>query len=327
MIILTKETIGKFFSMQDSMEAVKKAFSLFSKGKIDVPLRTQMVTDDQQGVYTIMPAYSKYANAACVKVLSTFNRNIEKGLPSLNAQILVMSDSTGVIEAVIDGAYVTSLRTGAASGVAIDILAKQSCSKGALIGTGGQGAAQLEAMLTARRLDEVHLYDADAERAGDFLKAMRARLEKFNTKLVLAADPDNAIIDADVVITATPSAKPVFDGSKVKQGATISGIGSYRPDMQELDPELLVRASKIFYDSKEAILSEPGDILIPLNDGTMAKDKLTGELGDVINGEIPGRQSDLDIIVFKTVGIAAQDLITSKHIFDKAVQGGFGITL
>lgn len=327
MIILTKDMIKSFFTMNDSMEAVRKAFSLFSQGRIDMPLRTQMVTDGQDGVFTIMPAYSGYVNAACVKVLSTFNKNIEKGIPSLNAQIIIMNDSTGIIEAIIDGTYVTRLRTGAASGVAVDILAKKRCSKGALIGAGAQAATQLEAMLTARRLEEVQLYDVDTKRAEKFMNSMKEKLSRFNTGLYLARDPDTAVKDADIIITATPSLNPVFDGSKAKQGAVISSIGSYRPDMQELDPGLLVRAEKIFYDSKEAILTEPGDILIPLNDGTITKNKLTGEIGDVINGKIPGRQSGSEIIVFKTVGIAAQDLIISKHILDKAVQGGYGLSL
>ena len=135
---------------------------------------------------------------------------------------------------------------------------------------------------------------------------------------------DEAIEDADLVITATPAEKPVFDGTKVKKGATISCIGSYQHHMQEIDPVVLTRASKIYFDSEEAVLSEAGDILIPLEDGTITKEDFTGDLGDVIKGKVTGRESDDEIIVFKSVGVATQDLVAAREIYDKALEAGIG---
>jgi ornithine cyclodeaminase len=141
---------------------------------------------------------------------------------------------------------------------------------------------------------------------------------------VAAESSDEAIEDADLIVTVTPSSKPVFDGSKVKRGATLSCVGSYQHHMQEMDPVILTRARKIYFDSMEAVLSEAGDIQIPLEDGTITMDDFTGDLGEVILGRIPGRENDDEIIVFKTVGIGTQDLVTAKRIYDKAVDKGIG---
>ena len=136
--------------------------------------------------------------------------------------------------------------------------------------------------------------------------------------------PERAVEGADLIVTATPAEKPVFDGTKIKKGATVSCIGSYQPHMQEIDPVVLTRASKIYFDSKEAVLSEAGDILIPLEDGTITKEDFTGDLGNVLRGEITGRENDEEIIVFKSVGVAVQDLVAAREIYDKAVKAGIG---
>ncbi|MDL2306854.1 hypothetical protein LJC48_02320 [Desulfovibrio sp. OttesenSCG-928-C06] len=324
MLLLAREDIKKFFTLKDSIEAVKQAFSLFSDNKVQVPLRTHINAEKKEGVYLCMPAYCEEVDASCVKVLNMFKNNIAKGIPSINAQVLMLNTDTGVIEGLIDGTYITQLRTGAASGAAFELLAKKDCKKGALIGTGGQAATQLEAMIVARKLDEVQLCDMDFERAKKFAATMSAELAAYGTKITAVENADIAVEDADLIITVTPSTKPVFNADKVKAGATLSCVGSYQPQMQEMDPKILVRATKLYFDSEEAVLSEAGDILIPLADGTITKEKFTGDLGEVINGRLVGRENDEEIIVFKTVGIAAQDLITAKAIFEKAKKAGAG---
>ena len=242
------------------------------------------------------------------------------GRPSAPATVLLMDGTTGEVSSIIDGTYVTQLRTGAASGAAFDVLGVKDAKKGALIGTGGQAAAQLEAMLTARKLEEVKVFDVNSERTEAFVKQMQEELKDYGTKIVGAKSSDEAIEGADLIITVTPSLKPVFDGTKVKKGATVSCVGSYQHHMQEMDPVVLTRAGKIFFDSKKAVLSEAGDILIPLEDGTITEKDFNGDLGDVLLGNIKGRENDDEIIVFKTVGIAVQDLVTAKKIYDKAVK-------
>ena len=226
---------------------------------------------------------------------------------------------------MLDGTYVTQLRTGASSGAAFDLLGKKECKKGAMIGTGGQAAAQLEAMLAARKLEEVKIFDLNEERCKAFAEEMQKEQAKYGATIIPAKDSDDCIEDADLIVTVTPSAKPVFDGTKVKAGATISCVGTYEPHKHELDPAVLPRASKIICDSKEAALSETGDLLIPIADGIITEEDVLGSLGDVINGKIKGRENDEEIIVYETVGVAAQDLVAAKVIYDKAVEAGKGL--
>ena len=179
-------------------------------------------------------------------------------------------------------------------------------------------------MLAARSLEEVRVYDLNPERTKAFAERMQEELKDYGARIVAVESSDEAVADADLLITVTPSSKPVFDGTKVKAGATVSCVGAYQHHMQEMDPAILPRASKIYFDSKEAVLSESGDILIPLEQGVITEADFTGDLGDVIKGNVIGRENDEEIIVFETVGVAAQDLVTAKAIYDKAVAAGIG---
>lgn len=324
MLLLSREDIKKVFSMKDAIKADKDAFRIFTEGKSVVPLRTQIPAPKYDGTFLFMPAYVADIDCASLKIINIFPKNIDKGIISAPAQVLLVDGTNGFVNAILDGTYVTQLRTGAASGAAFDILARKDAKKGALIGTGGQAATQLEAMIVARDLEEVKVYDLNFERTKAFAAKMQQELKQYGTKIVAAESSDEAIEDADLIITVTPSSKPVFDGSKVKRGATISCVGSYQHHMQEMDPVILTRASKIYFDSEEAVLSEAGDILIPLENGTITKDDFTGDLGEVILGNVVGRENDDEIIVFKTVGIGTQDLITAKYIYDKAIEQGIG---
>lgn len=195
---------------------------------------------------------------------------------------------------------------------------------GALIGTGGQAATQLEAMLVARDLKEVRVFDLNYERTSAFAEEMQQRLSSYGTSIIAVKNSDEAIDNADLIITVTPSSTPVFDGTKVKKGATISCVGAYQHHMQELDSRALTRASKIYFDSEDAVLSESGDILLPLEQGIISKEDFTGDLGDVILGKLTGRENDDEIIIFETVGVATQDLVTAKWIYDRAKAAGVG---
>lgn len=311
--------------MKDAIEADKKAFQLVVEGKCDAPLRTNIQAPKHEGCFLFMPAYVEEMDTASLKIINIFPHNIDNGIPSSPAQVLLIDGKTGIVIAVLDGTYVTQLRTGAASGAAFDVLARKDARIGALIGTGGQAATQLEAMLAARDIKEVRVFDLNYDRTKEFADRMQEELASYGAKIVAAKTSDEAVEGADLLITVTPSSKPVFDASKVKEGATISCVGAYQPHMQEMDPAILTRASKIYFDSKEAVLSESGDILIPLEQGTITEEDFTGDLGNVIKGELAGRENEEEIIVFETVGVATQDLVAARTIYDKAVEAGVGI--
>ena len=324
MLLLSRKDIKSVFSMTDSIEAVKEAFVLFSEGKVKVPLRGAIKAENG-GVFVAMPAFSEELGYHCVKQVNHFPQNIDKGLPTLPAQILLSKAEDGVIVSLLDGLYVTQLRTGASSGAAFSVLAKETCHKGALIGTGAQAATQLEAMVCARQLDEVYIYDLNAERLNAFVANANQEFASYGAKFVAARSSDEAVDGADLLITMTPSKKPVFDGRRLMPGATVSCVGSFMPDMQELSPYALTRASKLFFDSQEAVLSESGDVLIPLHEGLITECLFAGDLGDVIQGKKVGRENDDEIIVYKTVGIGAQDLVASKAIYERALAAGVGM--
>lgn len=324
MLLLSREDIKSVITMKDMIEADKTAFKMTVDGTVKTPLRT-VIDGKYDGAFLFMPAYAPELDAAAMKVIDIFPHNVDNGKMTSPAQVMLIDGKDGYVIALLDGTYVTQLRTGASSGAAFDLLAKKDCKKGALIGTGGQAATQLEAMFAARKLDEVKIYDLNAERCQAFAEQMQKELVDYGAKIIAAESSDECIEDADLIITVTPSAKPVFDGTKVKEGATISCVGTYEPHKHEMDPAILPRASKIICDSKEAALSETGDLLIPIKEGIISETDILGSLGDVINGTIKGRENDDEIIVYETVGVAAQDLVAAKVIYDKAVEAGKGM--
>ncbi|WP_407856343.1 ornithine cyclodeaminase family protein [Enterococcus hailinensis] len=324
MLLLSRKDITSIFTMHDAIAADRVAFQLFTENKTDVPLRTQIVAEKQNGTFLFMPAYAADIDAAALKIINIFPNNIDKDLSSAPAQVLLIDGKTGYVNALLDGTTVTQLRTGAASGVAFDVLARKKAKIGALIGTGGQAATQLEAMLCARKLETVYVFDQNPERTKSFAEQMNSTLNNYGAQILPADTSDQAISDADLIITVTPATSPVFDGSKVTAGATISCVGSYQPHMQEMDPVILQRAAKIFFDSEEAVLSEAGDILIPLANGMITKEAFTGDIGEVLTGNTTGRETEDEIIVFKTVGIGAQDLVTAQKIYELALEKNVG---
>ena len=325
MKLLSKNDIKKIFTMKDAIEADKEAFILAVEGKCNAPLRTNISVEKHNGNLLFMPAYAADLDTAAIKIVNIYPDNSEKGLSTSPAQVLLMDAKTGYIVAMMDGTYVTQIRTGAASGVAFELLAREDSKIGALFGTGGQAAAQLEAMLVARNLKEVRVYSRNEEKKKAFVEKMQSELKAYDAKIIAAASSDAAIDNADMIVCVTPATEPVFDAARVKAGATVSGVGSYQHHMQEMDPHILTRARKIYFDLEEMVLAESGDITKPLAEGLITEEDFTGNIGDVLLSKVVGRENDEEIIVFKTVGVATQDLVTAKKIYEKALAANIGL--
>lgn len=323
MLLLTKEDIKKVFTMKDAIEADKECYRAFSEGKFDVPQRA--VINGSKGNFLFMPAYSEEMKAAGLKIVNIMPGNPAKGLPASIGQVLLIDGETGVVTAMMDGTYITALRTAAASGAAFDLFGSGDASIGAMIGTGSQAMAQLEAMLSVRHLREVRVAARNIEKTADFCERANAELGHFGTEIIAMDDTNAAVDGADLVTLVTVSGTPVCDAEFFKPGAVISAVGAYTYDMQELDPKVFDRCGKIYFDSVDAVLSESGDILRPLDEGTLSKDQFTGDIGDYLLGKIPGRESDDEIIVFENVGIGALDLYTASKVYDKAAAAGTGL--
>lgn len=319
MLLLTKENIRTVFSMKNAIEASKEALRIYSSGKAVVPLRT-VIDIKEKGQSLFMPGYVEQLHAAGVKIVSVFPRNVVMGKPSISAKMLLLDGETGEVCAILDGTYLTQLRTGALQGAATDILARRDAKIAVLFGTGGQAATQLEAMLNVRKLNEVRVFDINFERAQSFVAAMQKELSQHNANIVAVHNGDDAIKDADIITTATTSEKPVFNGELVKQGVHVNGIGAYLPHMQELPASIIHKADKIIFDTNEGVLFEAGDIIIPMKSGVITREDFDGELGEVVSGKVKGRETDQEITVFKAVGTAVLDVVTAHYIYARALE-------
>ena len=324
MLLLNKDEIKKVFPMHDAIEADKECYKAFSEGKFDVPLRA--VINGSKGNFLFMPAYSEEMKAAGLKIVNIMPGNPEKGLPASIGQVLLIDGETGIVKAMMDGTYVTALRTAAASGAAFDLFGLENASAGALIGTGSQAMCQLEAMLSGRQLKEVRVAARRFEKTKAFTERANRELGHYGAEIIPVKDTNEAVDGADLITLVTDSGTPVCSAECFKPGAVISSVGSYTYDMQELDPAVFDRCGKIYFDSETAVLSESGNILRPLDEGTLSRDQFTGDIGDYLLGRIPGRESDDEIIVFENVGIGALDLYTAHKIYDKAMEAGIGLT-
>ena len=309
--------------MKDAIETDKECYRLFSEGRFDVPLRA--VINGSHGNFLFMPAYCEDMGAAGLKIVNIMPGNPEKGLPASIGQVLLIDGETGVVKAMMDGTYVTALRTAAASGAAFELFGRKDAQIGAMIGTGSQAMCQLEAMLTARPLREVRVAARNFEKTKEFVEKAREELASYGADIIACRDTNSAVDGADLVTLVTVSGTPVCSAEYFKPGCTISAVGAYTYDMQELDPAVFDKCGKIYFDSVDAVLSESGDILRPLDEGTLTKDQFTGDIGEFILGRIPGRESDDEIIVFENVGIGALDLMTAAKVYDKATSEGIGM--
>lgn len=309
--------------MKDAIETDKECYRLFSEGRFDVPLRA--VINGSHGNFLFMPAYCEDMEAAGLKIVNIMPGNPEKGLPVSIGQVLLIDGETGVVKAMMDGTYVTALRTAAASGAAFDLFGRKDAQTGAMIGTGSQAMCQLEAMLTARPLREVRVAARNFEKTKVFVERAREELASYGADIIACEDTNAAVDGADLVTLVTVSGTPVCSAEYFKPGCTISAVGAYTYDMQELDPAVFDKCGKIYFDSVDAVLSESGDILRPLDEGTLTKEQFTGDIGEFILGRIPGRASDDEIIVFENVGIGALDLMTAAKVYDKATSEGIGM--
>lgn len=325
MLLLSREDILSVFSMRDAIEADKRAFVLHSQGKANVPLRINLDTESKAGQCMFMPAYvGGDLNMAGVKIVSYFPANAAKGLPVIPAMVPLIDGDTGRVTAILEGTTLTQIRTAAISGAATELLSNPDSTIAALFGTGGQGPAQLEALMTVRKLKEIRIFDALPGRAADFVLKNQPLADIHKVKLIEAKTSNEAVSDADIITTVTTSSTPVFSSNDIKPGCHINGVGSYTPDKREIPVELLRRANRIFVDNLEAVLAEAGDFIIPMSEGLFSSDKICGELGELILGGVSGRQSRDEITIMKTVGFATLDIVTAAEIVKKANMAGVG---
>lgn len=322
--ILSGLDVRQAVTMVDAIQAVKQAYIQFSAGQAVVPLRTPVPVKRHSGVTLFMPAYLAASDALGAKIVSVFPGNRELDLPTIHAVVIVVDSQTGRPTAVMDGTYLTALRTGAASGVATSLLARPDARVAAIFGAGAQARTQLEAICTVRHIEQVWVYDSLPQAAQAYVHDMQGRGWPIPHSIAIADSPYQAVSQADVICTATTSTAPVFDDSDLKAGVHINAIGAYTPEMQEI-PAATVARSRIVVDSRSASLAEAGDLIIPLRQGLIRETDIWAEIGEVAAGNVPGRRSDEEITFFKSVGLAAQDVAVAEMALCRATELGLGV--
>jgi len=321
MRILTQDDVRRALPMKQAIEALGPAFAQLSTGKADVPLRTPLTVDRHNGVTLFMPAYLSDDDSMAVKIVSVFNDNPARGLPLIHALVVVVDAETGQPSAVMEGSYLTALRTGAASGLATDLLARQDAHSVAIFGAGVQGRTQLEAICAVRQIEQAWVYDLAARQAVLFAEEMTEQLSLPVEVVVASAE---ALEEADIICTATTSSTPVFEAADIRPGTHINAVGAYTPQMQEIPAQTVLRA-KVVIDHREASLAEAGDLLIPLNQGRMTEGHIHAELGEIVAGLKQGRETPDEITLFKSVGVAVQDVAAAGAALASARQLGLGL--
>lgn len=319
-LILTRSDIMKVLSMKECIDAVEKAFAELSNGSAILPLRTAIRPEDGLSLY--MPAYLKESGALACKVVTVYKNNPAKhNLPTTIGKVLLQNPETGEVICIMDGGYLTAVRTGAASGVATKYLARTDGNMTtAIFGAGVQARMQLWAVTEARNITKALVYDISAQAMDKFISEMNPKLK---IEISKAASVEQ-MLECDIICTATSSSTPLFDGSFLKEGTHINGIGSHSTDARELDTQTIKR-SLLIGDSYEACMKEAGDIMIPLKEGAITESHFHAELGEIITGKKQGRTEDKQITLFKSNGLAIQDAATAKLVYQKALDAGIGM--
>ena len=328
--ILSAADVRAALPMPKAIDAMRHAYGQLSAGTAVAPPRQHISTD--KGVTLVMPAYLPEHSEFGIKVVSVYDDNPNLNLPRITATVLVLDPATGSPKAFMDGASLTAIRTGAGGGLAADLLARQDAKIVGLFGAGVQARAQLQAVMAVREVTRVNLISRTQASA----EQLAAEISEWRDAPVvnLASTPQAVVEDADIVLCATTSATPLFDGNALQSGTHITAVGTFVPEKREVDTTTIRRTHRIVVDSREACLEEAGDLIIPNAEirtenetPNIVKNELvlgSAEIGEIVNGEKQGRQSDDEITFFKSVGVAVQDAVAAAAVLAEAEAKGLG---
>ena len=304
----------------DAIESVREAFKAHGTKRSQMPPKTYIFFEEFNGDFRVMPAYLEDLEAAGVKIVNVHPDNPhEHELPSVMAMIVLLDPETGKPFSILDGTEITNYRTGAAGSVGAEQLAKEGSDKVGIIGTGAQARTQLHCLNQLFDLKRVKAYDKFEESRNSYAKDM-SKATGLDIKPV--DDPEIAVRDVDIVVTTTPSTEPIIEEGWISNGAHINAVGADAEGKQELEIGLLEK-SKIVIDEWEQA-SHSGEISEAVSKGVITKENIHGNIGEVITGRKPGRQSEEEITIFDSTGLAVQDISTAWTVYQKALEEGRG---
>ncbi len=308
---LSAEDVQQKLTSAECVSLMRETFRKEDLGECTQYLRT-VIPMPNTNIMAAMPAFFNDGYFG-MKILSVYPKNYLKNLPSHQGEIIVYDEKTGSVKGIVDAMSVTGIRTGACSAVATDLLARKDASVLALIGCGHQAWSHLAAIREVRDIKEVRVYDQIEEKAQAFARDAQ---EKYGVKIIACSSVQETVETADIVCTLTISSSPVLHTSWIREGTHINAVGACTPNAREL-PGILVQKARLFCDSIESVMNESGDFLFPLKEELITKDHLLGTIGQLLNEKIQGRVSNLDITIFESLGMAAEDLAAAAYVLDK----------
>lgn len=313
MLVLNEQDQQSLLDMKEVIDEVANSLKAFSEGKTDTPLR-YVLPFNEGNRYLVMPALSDDLKVVGIKTVTFAPDNPKKGKKTITGSVLLSDYETGETLAVLEGSYLTKIRTGAISGVATKYLARENAETLCVIGTGDQAQGLIEAVLAVRDIKHIQLYNRTHRKAVTFAETIQQQYQSVDVTVM--EDVDDAIANADVIVTATNATQPVFNKS-LEAGVHVNAVGSFKPDMQELPSHAIANADKVVVEASEAALEETGDLITPIKEGLFGEKDLYGELGEIVGSHLAGRESDDEITVFKSVGVAIVDIIVANYFYQK----------
>ena len=321
--LLTEQQVHSLLPMPDLIAAMESALAKFSAREVLQPVRSVLTVGPTKAYFGLMPAYVPSPASLGAKLVTVFGENHKRDLPSHLATILLLDPETGALQAIMDGRYITEARTAAVSAVSTRFLAKADAATLAIIGSGVQARSHLEAYQLVRQLKEVRIWSPKQRSRDQFVEDMGGHVP---ISIVACDSADAAVRGADLIVLVTSSPTPVIDDAWVSKGAHVVCVGACRPNQQEMPPALVAR-SRLYVDSKAAALVESGDVVMNVAAKLFDESHIRGEIGELVLGRVAGRASADDITVFKSLGMAVEDVVAADLVFRRASESGAGTEL
>lgn len=314
-LVLTSDDVERLLPMPDCIELMAETLVAFQRGDMTMPLRSVFAPPNATGAMAWMPAHrSRPEPAYGMKVLCVIPGNPARGLDGHQGAVILQDGETGELRAIVNAAAITAIRTAAVTAVATRALAREDARRLAIIGTGTQARRHLESIASVRPIERAQVAGRTPETAKAFVEATRASVP---FQLEAARDPEAAVRGADIVVTATTSREPVLRGAWIAPGTHVNGVGASRPANRELDTDLVATAS-LFADRSESVRNEAGEFMLALEEGKIGPDHIRAELAEVLTGERQGRTSPEEITLFRSLGLAVEDLAAAGFVLERA---------
>ncbi|MEP6492494.1 MAG: ornithine cyclodeaminase family protein [bacterium] len=320
MLILSQSDVERLLPMKACIDVMAATLAGLARGEAVLPLRTVIAIPNTTDAFAVMPAYLGSPRSLGAKVITVYPGNHGTRFDSHQGAVLLFDPDNGSLAAVLEASAVTTIRTAAVTAVATRALSRENSSTLAMIGSGVQAVAHLESLCLVRPIKSVRVWSRNRDHARALVTLAG---ERFALDGSVADTCAAAVANADIVLTSTSAREPVLNGDWLTPGTHVNAIGASQASARELDSTAVAR-SRLYVDRRESALNEPGDILVPLREGRITPDHIVGEIGEVLIGRAPGRGADDEITLFKSLGLAIEDLAAASFVYDEAVRTGAG---